>query len=136
MGIQRAFVLTCIVTVFLVVSVWGQGKQFVAVVDPDGVQRVQITAGNYFFDPSRITVKANVPVEMTIKKEPGVTPHDIILKAPEAGIDISQELNTEPATITFTPTQTGDYIFYCDKKFPLFKSHRDRGMEGLLTVVP
>ncbi|HVN95312.1 MAG TPA: cupredoxin domain-containing protein [Syntrophorhabdaceae bacterium] len=136
MGIQRAFVLTCIVTVFLVVSVWGQGKQFVAVVDPDGVQRVQITAGNYFFDPSRITVKANVPVEMTIKKEPGVTPHDIILKAPEAGIDISQELSTEPATITFTPTQTGDYIFYCDKKFPLFKSHRDRGMEGLLTVVP
>ena len=30
----------------------------------------------------------------------------------------------------------GTYTFYCNKKLPLMKSHRDRGMEGALVVVP
>jgi hypothetical protein len=36
--------------------------------------------------------------------------------------------------IRFTPTQRGLFTFYCDKKLLFFKSHRDKGMEGLLDV--
>jgi plastocyanin domain-containing protein len=59
----------------------------------------------------------------------------IVIKAPEAGIDISESLSTEPKIIRFTPIKTGKYVFYCAKKFLFFKSHRDKGMEGVLEVI-
>lgn len=108
---------------------------FVSREDRDGVQRIGITAGEYFFKPAHIVVKVNVPVEITIKKEPGFVPHNIILRAPEAGIDISKPISTEPKTIRFTPLITGKYSFYCDKKLLFLKSHREKGMEGILEVV-
>ncbi len=109
-------------------------KEFVAKVDPDGVQRVEVLAGSYFFDPNYIIVKVNVPVEMKIKKEPGMIPHDIVLKAPEAGMDIKLELSDSPQIMRFTPTKTGEFPFYCDKKLLFFESHRDKGMVGTLEV--
>lgn len=110
-------------------------KVFRATVDADGVQRVKVLGGKYFFDPNRIIVKVNVPVELQVRKEPGVTPHDIVIKAPEAGIDVRESLDEKPTTIRFTPTKTGTYPFYCDKKLLFFKSHREEGMEGTLEVV-
>ena len=112
-----------------------QEKRVVATVDADGIQRVEILSGSYFFDPNYIVVKVNVPVELKVKKEAGVTPHAIVLKAPEAGIDLSESLSTEPKVVKFTPTKVGKYPFVCDKRFLFFKSHKDRGMEGVLEVV-
>jgi plastocyanin domain-containing protein len=109
-------------------------KKFVATVDKDGVQRIEMLAGEYFFDPNYIIVKVNVPVEITIKKEPTIIPHDFVLKAPDAGIDIVQSLSSDPRIIRFTPTKTGKYPFYCDKKFLFFESHRKKGMEGTIEV--
>ena len=37
--------------------------------DTDGVQRVRIVAGSYFFKPNRIVVRANVPVELAASRE-------------------------------------------------------------------
>jgi plastocyanin domain-containing protein len=110
-------------------------KRVVAAVDPDGVQRVAMTGGEYYFDPNVIVVKVNVPVELTVKKEAGITPHDISVKAPEAGIDFKTDLSTEPKSIKFTPTKAGKYPFECNKRFLFFKSHKDRGMHGVLEVV-
>lgn len=109
-------------------------KEFVAKIDPDGVQRVEVLAGSYFFDPNYIVVKVNVPVEMKISKESGMIPHDIVLKAPEAGMDFKQELSDSPQIIRFTPTKTGKFTFYCDKKLLFFESHKDKGMVGTLEV--
>ncbi len=109
-------------------------KTYTAVVDKDGVQRVNILAGSYFFDPNYIIVKVNAPVELTVKKEAG-KPHSLVIKAPDAGMDVNESLSTEPKVIRFTPTKTGKYPFYCDKKFLFFKSHRDSGMEGTIEVV-
>jgi plastocyanin domain-containing protein len=109
-------------------------KEFVAKTDPDGVQRVEVLAGSYFFDPNYIVVKVNVPVEMKISKESGLIPHDIVLKAPEAGMDFKVELSDSPQTIRFTPTKTGKFTFDCDKKLLFFESHRDKGMVGTLEV--
>ncbi len=109
-------------------------KTYTAVVDKDGVQRVNVLAGSYFFDPNYIIVKVNAPVELTVKKEAG-KPHSLVIKAPGAGIDVNESLSTEPKVIKFTPTKMGKYPFYCDKKFLFFKSHRDNGMEGTIEVV-
>jgi len=108
-------------------------KTHTAVVDKDGVQRVNILAGSYFFEPNYIIVRVNVPVELTVKKEPG-TPHSLVIKAPDAGMDVKESLSTEPKVIRFTPTKIGKYPFYCDNRLLFFKSHRDRGMEGTIDV--
>jgi plastocyanin len=110
-------------------------KRVVAVVDADGVQRVEVVGGGYYFDPNYIVVKVNVPVELKVRKEAGYVPHDIVVKAPEAGIDFSESLDKEAKGIKFTPTAVGKYPMYCSKKLPFVKSHRDRGMEGMIEVV-
>ena len=137
MRILRTFAAVLI----LVLGSVGYGQEtaknkFVAVIGPDGVQKVEITGGSYYFDPNDIVVKVNVPVELVVKKARGSTPHSIFLKAPEAGIDFSVSLGNEPKTIKFTPTKVGMYPFWCTKRAPMSsKSHRDHGMTGVLEVV-
>jgi plastocyanin domain-containing protein len=111
-----------------------KGRRYVATIDQDGVQRVQMTAASYYFDPAEVVVKVNVPVEIIIKKT-GNKPHNIFLKAPAAGIDFKTSLSAEAKVIRFTPTKTGRYSFWCTKHPPFSKSHRERGMEGVLEVV-
>lgn len=113
-------------------------KRFVATVGPDGVQQVEITGGEYYFEPNHIVLKVNVPVEFKVKKAKDTSwliPHDIVAKAPESGIDFKVSLKTEPQSVKFTPTKAGKYSFYCDKKPPFGKSHKDKGMEGVIEVV-
>jgi plastocyanin domain-containing protein len=106
-----------------------------ATIDSNGVQQVEIVGGEYYFEPDHIIVKVNVPVELTFKKTPGVTPHNIIISAPDAGIDLNEDVSKDSRTIKFIPSKTGKYAMYCDKRFLFFKSHRERGMEGVLEVV-
>ena len=110
-------------------------KPFTASMDKDGVQRVELVGGDYFFNPSHIIVKVKVPVELKVKKEGGIVPHDLVMKSPEAGMEFKLTLHEEPQIIRFTPTKTGSYPFYCDKKLLFFESHREKGMEGTLEVV-
>jgi plastocyanin len=107
---------------------------FRASIGKDGVQRVDITAGSYYFKPGIIVVKVNIPVELKVRKEPGIVPHDIVMHAPDAGIDFQESLGEEAKTIRFTPTRVGNYKFYCNKKLLFFPSHREEGMEGTLEV--
>jgi plastocyanin len=104
--------------------------------DADGVQRTRIVAGSYFFKPNHIVVKVNVPVELTASRESGITPHDLVIRADEAGLAVREDLGTEPKKITFTATKPGKYAIYCSKKLPFVAGHREKGMEGVLEVVP
>ena len=124
-----------IMGLFFLSTIWAAEttEVYKATIDKSGAQKVEMLAGSYFFKPNDVIVKVNVPVEITIKKEPGFAPHDIVLHAPEAGIDVKVELSTEQKVIKFTPTKVGKYPFYCDHRF-LFWSHRARGMEGILEV--
>ena len=110
-------------------------KRAEATIDVDGVQRIEVVGGEYYFDPKVIVVKMNVPVELKVRKAGGIAPHSIVIKAPEAGIDFAESLSTEPKTIKFTPTRAGRYTFECSKQLLFFKSHKDRGMHGVLEVV-
>lgn len=108
-------------------------KRVVATVDADGVQRVAILGGGYFYDPNYVVVKVNVPVEFSLTRESGMTPHDFVIKAPEAGINVSASLETKAQLVKFTPTKVGKYPFICSKSF-LWINHRKKGMEGMLEV--
>ncbi len=114
----------------------GRQKIFHATTSTDGVQRIEILGGDYFYDPDHIIVKANVPVEITIKKDSRIVPHNITIEAPDAEIEVSESLRTKPKVIRFTPTKPGKYAFYCTKRLLFFKSHREKGMEGVLEVRP
>lgn len=120
---------------FLLAGAQGQKNIFKATVDSDGIQKVKILAGSYFFDPDYVIVKINIPVELTIRQESGMTPHTFVIKEPDAGIEIDESLSTEPKTIKFIPNKVGKYPFYCSKKLLFFKSHREQGMEGIIEVV-
>jgi plastocyanin len=112
-----------------------QTKRFTATVGEDGVQRVDLRGGSYYFDPNYLVVKVNVPVALIITKEPGMAPHNIVMKAKDAGLEFNEFLESKPKTITFTPTKTGRYPFYCTKRLLFFKDHRAQGMEGTIEVV-
>ena len=101
----------------------------------DAVQRASILGGNHFFQPKRLIVKVNLPVELEVRLEKGVIPHTLVIDAPEAGMSVDEKLSTEVKKIRFTPTATGKYTFYCKNKLLFLKSHRDKGMEGTLEVI-
>lgn len=113
----------------------GEGKRVVAEVGEDGVQRVEVVGGEYYFAPNHIVVRVNKPVELLVRKSGGFIPHNIIVKAPDAGIDFNVGMPDEFRPIRFTPTKTGKYEMYCDKSFLWFETHREKGMKGTIEVV-
>jgi hypothetical protein len=110
-------------------------KRVVATIDKDGYQRVEMIAGEYYFDPSIVVVKVNVPVELMIRKTGGFTPHNLVMKSPEASLDFTIDISSDPKKVSFMATKTGSYPFECSNKLLFFKSHKERGMHGVLEVV-
>ena len=113
-----------------------QKESQTAKAEADGVQRVRVVAGSYFFKPNHIVVKANAPLELLASKEAGLAPHDLVIQSPDGSTLVQEELSTEPKKIAFTARKPGKYPIYCSKKPPFMASHRERGMEGVLEVVP
>ena len=136
----RVLFLTAILPAVVMMPVFAQepesGDTLQAAIGADGKQRVEIVGGSYFFKPDHIIVKANVPVEFSVKREWGIVPHTFVLKIPESGVAIDETLSTDAKTIAFTPTVAGKYTFYCRNKLLFFKSHEEKGMKGVLEVVP
>ncbi len=106
--------------------------EVIATLNASGVQELNMTATSYKFTPDRIVVQVNTPVLLHVKKDSWI-PHDFTLDDPASGLSIKQNLS-KSTTIEFTPTKTGEFEFYCSKKPPFLKSHRDRGMHGILVV--
>lgn len=99
----------------------------------DGVQRVRIEAHSYYFSPNRIVVKANLPVELTVKQSALFVPHNFTCIAPNAGVDVKRGLGMLRGSkhLRFIPTTPGEYPFFC-----AVGSHAKKGMTGTLVVVP
>jgi plastocyanin domain-containing protein len=131
---KRLWTILLLSGLFLLPAWAAERQEFTASMDKDGLQRVEVVGGSYFFKPNYIILKVNIPVEMKISKDSGVTPHNLIIHAPEAGMDIKVDLSTDPQVIKFTPGKPGKYPFYCDKKFLFLESHKEKGMEGIIEV--
>jgi plastocyanin domain-containing protein len=121
--------------VFLAFAQEAKEKRVEVPIGEDGVQRLEVVGGKYYFDPNVIVVKVNVPVELVVKRTRALFGHNIVLNEPDAGIDFEQALGTKPVSIAFTPTKVGKYTFLCSHKIPFSKSHLERGMFGYLEVV-
>ena len=105
--------------------------------DPDGIQRAVIEADSYEFSPRHLVVQAGKPVELTVKSVTVLVPHNFVIDDPKSGLAIREEIRAgQTVKITFTPTLPGSFAIYCDKKLLFFKSHREKGMEGVLEVRP
>ena len=103
--------------------------------DADGVQRATITVDSYFYKPDHLVVRAGTPVELTLISQTTFIPHNFVLKQPDAGIVINEDIGAgDTVKVRFTPIKAGVFAFYCDKKLLFFKSHREKGMEGVLKV--
>lgn len=101
----------------------------------DGVQRAVVEVDSYAFTPHHLIVKAGKPVELTFTSVTWVVPHNVIIDDPRSGLNIREEVPAGASvTIKFTPTVQGSFAIYCDKKLPFFKSHREKGQEGVLEV--
>ena len=92
---------------------------------PAGVHEVTMTAKNYEFEPSVITVKKGEKVRLMIT----ATDRDHGIKID--GYDINQELKKgDPATIEFTADKAGTFEFKCS----VYCGLGHRKMKGKLVV--
>ncbi len=132
---MKSLIIVLLILIATEVNAASEGKLYRASVDSDGVQRVTLTGGSYFFDPAHIVVKVNVQVEMRVRKEPGIVPHDLVIMEIDGGKDIRVDLDSEARIVRFTPLKSGKYPIYCSRKLLFFESHREKGMEGVLEVV-
>ncbi|KAB2898974.1 MAG: quinol oxidase [Burkholderiaceae bacterium] len=105
----------------------------VPTVDADGVQRIAIVGGSYFFRPPHIVAHAHVPLELQLSVEPGMIPHRFVLEGPAGQPLADLPLGTQAQTLRLT-LAAGDYPFYCPNRLLLFPSHREHGMAGVLQV--
>lgn len=98
-------------------------------------QVINVKLDSFKIIPNQITVKAGQPVTLKVKNDAWFISHDLVVKAPDAGIDIKVNLGGgDSGEATFTPTKPGTYKMYCDKKSPGGETHDDKGMHGTLVV--
>jgi plastocyanin domain-containing protein len=134
LGMLLFFVSVSLILAIIQVSAAEQPKPVEATISPDGIQRAEIIVDSYSFAPDRILVVVGKPVELDLRSVTSVIPHNFSIHHPEAGMDINQKIpHGEDVKVTFTPTKTGSYEFYCNKR-GLFGSHRKKGMEGTIEV--
>lgn len=101
-----------------------------AVATADGVQQITVKIESFYFDPSRIHVTVNKPARLILKSGTFLIPHNLSIRAPEAGIDVDHDIGHGDSTVVeFTPTKTGEYKIFCDKS-----GHAEKGMVGTLVV--
>ena len=98
-------------------------------------QAIALVLGDYAFSPAHLEVTVGTPVTLTLTNKDAITPHNFTLQDKSAGLDIDTDVGAGASRVVeFTPRAAGTYTFYCNKKLPFMKSHRERGMQGTLTV--
>lgn len=101
-----------------------------------GEKVVELRAKSYSFTPPHLSVPADKPVVIRIHNEATLIPHSFVLVGPGGKVVVRQSLAKEGETLVrIAPMPAGTYVFYCDKSF-LGSTHRGKGMEGKLEVLP
>jgi plastocyanin len=101
------------------------------------LQVIPIEMGDYSFLPKLIEVRAGSTVQIQLTNKDAVVPHNFSLRDDTTELDIDVSVAAgETRLVEITPLVPGSYKYYCNKKLPFMKSHRKRGMEGTLNVVP
>ena len=102
--------------------------------DTEDIQQIDVVVDSYSFEPNEITVKVNKPVELRLRSVTSIIPHNFTINYPDAGLVVDQDIGSgKDEVVTFIPTKTGRYEFYCGKK-SIFANHKKKGMVGTLVV--
>lgn len=107
-------------------------REVTATVGADHVQHVRVTTHSFWFEPNRIVVRKDVPVELTVKNGAFLVPHSFTCMGKDAGVDVDamNGMFLGSRHVRFTPTRAGEYPFHCD-----VDGHMKKGMVGVLVVV-
>ena len=98
---------------------------------------VEVTLGSYRFMPQEIQLIAGEPVILRLVNADSIIPHNFTIQDASGEIDVDVDVIAgETVEINLTPSTVGRYTFYCGNKMLFIKSHREKGMEGVLNVVP
>jgi plastocyanin len=95
-------------------------------VEPKGpaVEKIAIEAGNFFFDPDKITTDAGI-TELTLEGTSGN--HTLVFDDAYPGFQL--EVVGDETDSKKIELSSGEYTYYCD-----ILGHRAQGMVGTLTV--
>ena len=94
---------------------------------PPSGAAVNLSALDTFkYDPNTIQAKVGQPVHVVLANK-GVLVHSFVID--EVNFKISNVAGGASGDGTFTPTQAGTYVFYCEQP-----GHKAGGMTGTLVV--
>jgi hypothetical protein len=98
-----------------------------AVPDARGIQVVNVECGADFIDPLEIVVRANIPVELSVRtSEPS---YEFV-----SGFGANLPIGKKPNPHRFTPTAQGHFPLLCQQQGTSGGGNPRK--KGLLTVVP
>jgi plastocyanin len=103
----------------------------------DAMPVIDLELGDYRFLPREIHLNANQSAILRLVNTDSVTPHNFIMEtghgSPVVEVDL---LGGESVEVKLPHLPAGRYTFYCSNKLLFMKSHREKGMEGILIVNP
>jgi plastocyanin len=103
----------------------------------DATPVIELELSDYRFSPREIQLSTNQSAILRLVNTDSVTPHNFIMEtgndSPIVEVDL---LGGETVEVKLPPLPAGRYTFYCSNKLLFMKSHREKGMEGILIVNP
>lgn len=119
---------------YLIVAIMLSGVLNAAENDP---KVIQVKMGDYRFMPAEIKLVAGQPVVLQLLNTDSITPHNFTLEDADSGLDLNVDVPAgDSVEVHLMPLWPGRHTFYCSNKLLFMKSHREKGMEGTLVVVP
>lgn len=98
---------------------------------------VEITLGSYQIMPEQVELIAEQPVILRLVNMDTIIPHNFTIESTDDALDVNIDvLAGETVDVKLTPSVAGRYSFHCGNKMLFMKSHRKKGMEGILIVLP
>ncbi len=96
-----------------------------------------VILGSYQIQPQQLQMIAGQSVTLRLVNIDTIIPHNFSIDNPAGGLDINIDVQAgETVDVELTPIVPGRYTFFCRNKMLFMKSHRQRGMEGTLIVLP
>lgn len=89
-------------------------------------ERIEISAEEYTFAPSTLSIKKGVPTTITFRNN-GQASHSLLV--PELGVSTNVISPGEETSVEVIAGKVGQFGFYCG-----VGNHQDLGMEGKITV--
>ena len=103
----------------------------------DDIRVIQVRLGDYHFMPGELQLVAGQPVVLQLVNTDTFTPHNFTLEDPNNGLDVDVDVSAgDTVEVHLMPLWPGSHTFYCSNKLLFMDSHREKGMQGTLIVVP